>query len=175
MGSIHPLVFSTPFYPVFPGSFSRTVYRTPTHDGARDLAHSISCGLASAQSSVFSDAAAAADTTAQFSFVYAAARSLRPPLYSYCRASAKLCFLRGTSNDVVHGCCSPALRFCQTQCPGLQSEAAPPAAAMSNSRRVCFRLFAAALGFAIACFHFFFSFLLSFLFLRQKWGCQVMQ
>jgi hypothetical protein len=76
-------------------------------------------------------------------------------LHSYSGASAKLCFLRGTCNDVVHGCCSPALRLCQTQCPGLQSEAAPPAAAMSNSR-VCFRLFAAALGFAIACFHFFF-------------------
>lgn len=80
MGCLHPLVFSTPFYPVFPGSFSRTVYRTPTHDGARDLAHSISPGLASSQRSVFSDAAAAAaaaaDTTAQFSFVDAAARSL---------------------------------------------------------------------------------------------------
>lgn len=169
MGSLHPLVFSTLFYPVFPGSFSRTVYRTPTHDGARDLAHSISRGLASAQRSVFSDAAAAAaaaHTTAQFSFVDAAARSLARcllrctpslALHSYSRASAKLCFLRGTCNDVVHGCCSPALCLCQAQCPGLQSEAAPPAAAMSNSR-VCFRFFAAALGFAIACFHFFFLF-----------------
>jgi hypothetical protein len=162
VGSLHPLVFSTLFYPVFPGSFSRTVYRTPTHDGARDLAHSISRGLASAQRSVFSDAAAAY-TTAQFSFVDAA-RSLARcllrctpslALHSYSRASAQLCFLRGTCNDVVHGCCSPALCLCQTQCPGLQSEAAPPAAAMSNSL-VCFRLFAAALGFTIACFHFFF-------------------